>query len=101
MFPSGRTFIAQCASVIETLDGAEDVALMVLGTEITPGVAKRGAKSKAASSGAATSSGVAELPVARIASEAVARCAGVGVTVRVCRCGCESVGVGVRVSVWL
>lgn len=34
MFPSGRTFLSECAAQVETLDGTKDVAVVVLGTEI-------------------------------------------------------------------
>jgi hypothetical protein len=34
MFPSGRTFIAECAAVQETSDGTKDVAMVVLGAEV-------------------------------------------------------------------
>ena len=70
MFPSGRAFIAQCASTVETIDGAEDVALMILGAEITPGMHKRGASKEASSSSASSAVG---LPAADIAPKAVAR----------------------------
>ena len=88
MFPSGRTFLAQCAAVLETLDGAEDVALMMLGAEITTGVAKtakgvaKTAKgvakttpgvAKSGSSSKSAKGGVAGLPAAHIARKAAAR----------------------------
>eukprot|EP01043_Picozoa_sp_COSAG02_P005617 COSAG02_NODE_153_length_33128_cov_10.471253_12_plen_482_part_00 len=34
MFASGRTFIAECAAVLETTDGVKDVALVALGAEV-------------------------------------------------------------------
>ena len=34
MFPSGRTFLAECASTVESHDGNEDAAAMLLGVEI-------------------------------------------------------------------
>jgi len=34
MFPSGRIFIAECRVVQETLDGSNDVAILVLGAEL-------------------------------------------------------------------
>lgn len=34
MFPSGRTFLAECAAVVETCDGNKDVAALSLGAEI-------------------------------------------------------------------
>ena len=34
MFPSGRTFLTECASVVESLDGTQDVALVALGAEL-------------------------------------------------------------------
>ena len=34
MFPSGRTFIAECAAVVETADGRRDVAVLLLGAEV-------------------------------------------------------------------
>ena len=34
MFASGRTFLARCVSVVESADGEQDVAAMVLGAEI-------------------------------------------------------------------
>jgi len=34
MFASGRTFLAECTSVVETVDGFEDVAVLVLGAEV-------------------------------------------------------------------
>jgi len=34
MFASGRTFLAECTSVVETVDGFEDVAVLVLRAEV-------------------------------------------------------------------
>merc|ERR1740117_1751609 len=34
MFPSGRVFISQCVSVVESLDGVMDVAALLLSVEI-------------------------------------------------------------------
>lgn len=34
MFATGRTFIAECAAVLETTDGVKDVALVALGAEV-------------------------------------------------------------------
>ena len=37
MFPSGRTFVAECSSAVESIDGAQDVATVTLGVEIELG----------------------------------------------------------------
>lgn len=37
MFPSGRAFIAECASVEESEDGTHDVALLMVGAELAVG----------------------------------------------------------------